>query len=323
MLKAEGVPLLIHQPSYSMLNRWIEDELLDTLDELGVGCIAFSPLAQGMLSSQISGRRPRGCPRQQGRLARPAAAHARRISRASARSNAIAQGRGQTLAQMAIAWALRDPRVTSALIGARTVAQLEDSLAAVKRLDFSRRGAGRDRPPRHRRRRRFVAGVVEARQRGRQLSERRALIETLGLAPHPEGGWYRETWRADAAEGERAAATAILFLLEEGQSSHWHKVDATELWLFHAGSPLRLLTAPGDDGPVRDVRLGADIPAGEQPQRRIAPANGRRRRPTAAGPWSRASSRPASSSRASRWRRRAGRRGRFDSSPSLCFRPCP
>jgi predicted cupin superfamily sugar epimerase len=97
------------------------------------------------------------------------------------------------------------------------------------------------------------------------------LIETLGLEPHPEGGWYRETWRAAAAPGERAAATAILFLLEAGQRSHWHKVDATELWLFHAGSPLQLRTSAADAGPVRETRLGGDPLAGEQPQVRIAP----------------------------------------------------
>ena len=102
------------------------------------------------------------------------------------------------------------------------------------------------------------------------MSEARALIETLGLQPHPEGGWYRETWRAEAPPGERASATAILFLLEAGQRSHWHRVDATELWLFHAGSALRLLTAASDAGPVREVRLGGDVPAGEQPQARIA-----------------------------------------------------
>jgi len=116
-----------------------------------------------------------------------------------------------------------------------------------------------------------VARLGEARQRRRRLSEPKALIEALRLAPHPEGGWYRETWRAEAPAGERASATAILFLLEAGQGSHWHKVDATELWLFHAGSPLRLLTAPDDAGPVTEVRLGADVLAGEQPQCRIAP----------------------------------------------------
>ena len=103
------------------------------------------------------------------------------------------------------------------------------------------------------------------------MTDAHALIETLQLQPHPEGGWYRETWRADAPPGERASATAILFLLEAGQSSHWHKVDATELWLFHAGSPLRLRTAPGDGGPVREVRLGPDVLAGEQPQARVEP----------------------------------------------------
>jgi predicted cupin superfamily sugar epimerase len=103
------------------------------------------------------------------------------------------------------------------------------------------------------------------------MTEARALIQALTLQPHPEGGWYRETWRADAAPGERASATAILFLLEQGQQSHWHKVDATELWLFHAGSPLRLRTAEDDAGPVREVRLGPDVLFGEQPQLRIAP----------------------------------------------------
>src|SRR5688572_2710371 len=103
------------------------------------------------------------------------------------------------------------------------------------------------------------------------MSDARTLIDALALAPHPEGGWYRETWRADALDGERAAATAILFLLEEGQRSHWHKVDATELWLFHAGSPLNLMLAAGDEGPVRRVRLGADPLAGEQPQWPVAP----------------------------------------------------
>ena len=116
-----------------------------------------------------------------------------------------------------------------------------------------------------------MAGVVEARQRGRRLSDAKALIAVLGLAPHPEGGWYRETWRADAPDGQRAAATAILFLLEAGQNSEWHKVDATELWLFHAGSPLRLRTASGNDAPVAETRLGTDILAGETPQLRVDP----------------------------------------------------
>jgi L-glyceraldehyde 3-phosphate reductase len=130
------VPLLIHQPSYSMLNRWIEDELLATLAELGIGCIAFSPLAQGMLTDKYLGGVPEDARAAKGgslgeRLLTPD-----NIERIRA-LDGIAQRRGQTLAQMAIAWALRDPRVTSALIGARTVAQLEDSVAAVQRLDFS------------------------------------------------------------------------------------------------------------------------------------------------------------------------------------------
>ena len=103
------------------------------------------------------------------------------------------------------------------------------------------------------------------------MSEASALIEALALRPHPEGGWYRETWRADAPPGERASTTAILFLLEAGQGSHWHKVDATELWLFHAGSALRLRTAATDRGPITEVRLGAGVLAGERPQHRIAP----------------------------------------------------
>lgn len=97
-------------------------------------------------------------------------------------------------------------------------------------------------------------------------TEEKQLVARLGLSPHPEGGWYRETWRADAAPGERAGATAIYFLLEAGQRSHWHRVDATELWFWHAGHPLRLLTAPADDGRVSDILLGPDIAAGEAAQ---------------------------------------------------------
>jgi len=94
------------------------------------------------------------------------------------------------------------------------------------------------------------------------------LIERLGLAPHPEGGWFRETWRAPAAEGERAGGTAIHFLLEAGQRSHWHIVDAAEIWLWHAGDPLLLTLAADDAGPVRE---GADVLAGEQIQQVVAP----------------------------------------------------
>jgi predicted cupin superfamily sugar epimerase len=91
------------------------------------------------------------------------------------------------------------------------------------------------------------------------------IIAALNLAPHPEGGWYRETWRAPSSEGERGAGTAILFLLEPGQRSHWHRVDATELWLFQAGHALSLST-PGET-----VRLGPDVATGDRPQHVIQP----------------------------------------------------
>lgn len=97
----------------------------------------------------------------------------------------------------------------------------------------------------------------------------KAIIDRLALAPHPEGGWYRETWRAEAPPGERATATAIYFLLEAGQRSHWHRVDAAELWLWHAGAPLRLLTAPADTGPITDALLGPDLASGAEPQRLV------------------------------------------------------
>ncbi|HEX7874700.1 MAG TPA: cupin domain-containing protein [Sphingobium sp.] len=97
-----------------------------------------------------------------------------------------------------------------------------------------------------------------------------AIIERLNLAPHPEGGWYRETWRAHTDDGERASGTAIWFLLEAGQRSHWHRVDAAEIWLWHAGHPLRLSTSP-DGEVVRHIRLGGDILGGETPQHVIAP----------------------------------------------------
>ncbi|WP_109806750.1 L-glyceraldehyde 3-phosphate reductase [Sphingosinithalassobacter portus] len=130
------VPLLIHQPSYSMLNRWVERGLLDTLGDLGVGCIAFSPLAQGMLTDKyLDGVPAEARAAKQGSLSRSLLS-AENIDRVR-KLREIARGRGQTMAQMAISWVLRDPRVTSALIGARTVAQLDDSLDAVKRLDFS------------------------------------------------------------------------------------------------------------------------------------------------------------------------------------------
>ena len=136
ILKGEGVPLLIHQPSYSMLNRWVEQGLLDTLGELGVGCIAFSPLAQGMLTRKYLGGVPDDARAAKGGSLKSDFLSEENIERIRG-LNGIAEERGQTLAQMAIAWVLRDPRVTSALIGARTVEQLEDSLSALQRPDFS------------------------------------------------------------------------------------------------------------------------------------------------------------------------------------------
>lgn len=103
------------------------------------------------------------------------------------------------------------------------------------------------------------------------LSEAKALIEALGLAPHPEGGWYRETWRAAAQDGDRAQATAIHFLLEAHQRSHWHIVDAAEIWLWHAGDPLLLSLSPDENGPVRDIILGGDILKAQSPQHVVAP----------------------------------------------------
>ncbi len=92
------------------------------------------------------------------------------------------------------------------------------------------------------------------------------IIKQLSLAPHPEGGWYRQTWIADAQERERPSGTAILFLLADGEASHWHKVDATEIWLFHAGAPLELRTSPTDDGPSDKALLGPDPLDGMSPQ---------------------------------------------------------
>ena len=137
LLKAEGVKLFIHQPSYSMLNRWIEHGLLQTLDELGVGCIAFSPLAQGLLTDKYL----KGVP-QNARVGADNSSFSKdllsdeNLSRVRG-LHAIAQKRGQSLAQMAIAWALRDPRVTTALIGARNVQQIDNSLDSLNNLRFS------------------------------------------------------------------------------------------------------------------------------------------------------------------------------------------
>jgi L-glyceraldehyde 3-phosphate reductase len=142
ILKAEGVPLLIHQPSYSLLNRWIEGGLLDTLEELGVGCIAFSPLAQGMLTDKYLGGVPSDARAVRGKYFPKGALSEKNLEHVRALNN-LAQERGQTLAQMAISWVLRDERITSALIGARNVQQLEGSLAAVRNISFTADELGR------------------------------------------------------------------------------------------------------------------------------------------------------------------------------------
>src|SRR6201996_2939475 len=136
ILKSMGTPLLIHQPSYSLINRWIEGGLLETLGDLGGGCIAFSPLAQGVLASKYLGGAPAGSRASrnesltQDHLGERTLAHVRAL-------NEIAGARGQTLAQMAISWVLRDDRMTSALIGASSVRQLEENLAAAAKTAFT------------------------------------------------------------------------------------------------------------------------------------------------------------------------------------------
>ncbi len=136
ILKSEGVPLLIHQPSYSMLNRWVEKELLGTLEGLGVGCIAFSPLAQGLLTNKYLNGVPKSSRANDGVWFQKDFLNDDNLKRVRA-LNEIAQERGQSLAQMAIAWVLRDQRITSALIGARNVEQLDNSFDALNHLQFT------------------------------------------------------------------------------------------------------------------------------------------------------------------------------------------
>jgi L-glyceraldehyde 3-phosphate reductase len=137
ILRQLGVPLLIHQPSYSMLNRWIEEDLLDVLEREGAGCIAFSPLAQGVLTGKYLNGVPAGSRASlsessldSDQLTEATLGHVRAL-------NEIARARGQSLAQLALAWALRDQRVTSVLIGASSVAQLEENLAAAGQAAFT------------------------------------------------------------------------------------------------------------------------------------------------------------------------------------------
>jgi L-glyceraldehyde 3-phosphate reductase len=136
ILREMGIPLLIHQPSYSMFNRWIEDRLLDVLEAEGVGCIAFSVLAQGLLTDRYLNGIPPGSRAALGGSLTRAMLNEENLARIRG-LNDIAGARGQSLAQMAIAWALRDPRVTSALIGASSVAQLEQNVDALKHSEFA------------------------------------------------------------------------------------------------------------------------------------------------------------------------------------------
>jgi L-glyceraldehyde 3-phosphate reductase len=135
ILRELGTPLLIHQPSYSMMNRWIEERLLDVLEAEGIGCIAFTALAQGLLTDRYLQGVPADSRAAQGKLTQDMISE-ENLERVRG-LNEIAEQRGQTLAQLALAWVLRDARVTSTLIGASSVRQLEDNVAATRRLDFS------------------------------------------------------------------------------------------------------------------------------------------------------------------------------------------
>jgi L-glyceraldehyde 3-phosphate reductase len=136
ILRGLGTPLLIHQPSYSMLNRWIEADLLDALESVGAGCIVFSPLAQGMLSDKYLSGIPEGSRASENTSLSPKQLTDDTLARIRS-LNEIAIRRGQSLAQMALAWSIRDPRVTSTVIGVSSVAQLEDSLGALNNREFT------------------------------------------------------------------------------------------------------------------------------------------------------------------------------------------
>ena len=136
-LRQLGTPCLIHQPAYSMFDRWVEDGLLEVLKEEGIGCIAFSPLAQGLLTDKYLGGIPEGSRASKAHgFLRPADLTEDKLARVQ-KLNEVAQSRGQTLAQMALAWVLRHEAMTSVLIGASKVAQIDDAVGALQRLDFS------------------------------------------------------------------------------------------------------------------------------------------------------------------------------------------
>jgi L-glyceraldehyde 3-phosphate reductase len=136
IMRSLGTPIVIHQPSYSMLNRWIEPELLDVLEAEGIGCIGFSPLAQGVLTDRYLEGIPEGSRASENTSLSPDQLNEQTLAKVRA-LNEIAARRGQTLAQMALAWTLRDPRMTSTLVGASSVQQLESNVAALENLDFT------------------------------------------------------------------------------------------------------------------------------------------------------------------------------------------
>jgi hypothetical protein len=123
------------------------------------------------------------------------------------------------------------------------------------------------------------ARAPETSGKDRHMDSADRLIEQLGLIAHPEGGWYKETWRGKGSPDGRASGTAIIFLLKAEEASHWHTVDAAELWLWQAGDPVELRLAASDAGPVRSVILGADVGAGQQLQGLVAPEEWQAARP--------------------------------------------
>lgn len=130
---------------------------------------------------------------------------------------------------------------------------------------------------------RLARSIASSQRRRTAITSARELIDRLELEQHPEGGWFRETWRADCAEGERASATLIHFLLESGQKSHWHQVDAAEVWLWHSGNPLQLSTCEPNTRDVEQFRLGPDLLAGDLAQHVIHPGDWQAAEPVAGG----------------------------------------
>ena len=174
IMRSLGTPIVIHQPSYSLLNRWIEPELLDVLETEGIGCIGFSPLAQGILTDRYLDGIPSGS-RADTKDSALSPSQLTDETLAKVRAlNEIARGRGQTLAQLALAWTLRDSRMTSTLVGASSVEQLEANVRALEQLEFTAGGARRDRPACDRERAQSLGGFErDLRTTGRARRRRR------------------------------------------------------------------------------------------------------------------------------------------------------